>query len=183
MMIKRFFFILLPLLITMLFSSCSNHTPKDYQANSPKLDIRDYLSGSIKAWGMLQDRSGKVTRRFSVDMQGTWQGDKGVLEEYFSFDDGEQSTRIWTIEFSDAHNFTATAEDVIGIAKGSQYGNAMRMNYTLDLVVDRKKQTRYAVHLDDWMFLLEDDILVNKSSINKFGITFATLTIFFQKQS
>lgn len=170
------------ILLAMSLFSCSNIKPKDYQENNPKLDIRNYLNGKVKAWGMLEDRSGKVTRRFTVEMEGKWNGNEGVLEEYFTFDDGEKSKRIWTIKFSDDHNFTASAGDVIGEAKGSQYGNAMQMEYVLDLEVDKEKKTRYKVTLDDWMYLLDDNILVNKSTIKKFGITFGKLTIFFQKQ-
>lgn len=168
------------LLIMSLFS-CSNITPKNYSENNPKLDIRKYLNGKVKAWGMLEDRSGKVTRRFTVEMEGKWNGNEGVLEEYFTFDDGEKSKRIWTIKFSDDNNFIATADDVVGQAKGSQHGNAMQMKYVLDLEVDKEKKTRYNVSLDDWMYLLDDKILVNKSKIKKFGITFGKLTIFFQK--
>ena len=167
--------------IFMSLFSCSNIKPKDYSANNPKLDIRQYLNGKIQAWGMLEDRSGKITRRFTVDMHGKWTGNKGILEEYFIFDDGEKSKRIWTIEFSDDHNFTASAADTVGKAKGSQYGNAMQMQYVLDLVVDKTKGTRYNVTLDDWMYLLDEETLVNKSVIKKFGITFGKLTIFFKK--
>lgn len=171
---------ILSIIIMSLFS-CSNITPKTYENNHPKLDIRQYLNGKIKAWGMLEDRSGKVTRRFVVDMEGKWDDNEGILEEYFTFDDGEKSERIWTIKFSDDHNFTATASDVIGQAKGSQYGNVMQMEYILDLEIDHQKKTRYNVKLDDWMYLLDEKILVNKSDIKKFGITWARLTIFFQK--
>lgn len=170
------------ILITMSLFSCSKIKPKDYQANNPKLDIRQYLNGKVKAWGMLENRKGEITRRFVVEMEGKFNGDEGILEEYFTFDDGEKSQRIWTIKFSDNHNFTATADDVVGKAIGSQYGNAMQMEYVLDLEVDKAKQTRYNVTLDDWMYLLDDKVLVNKSTIKKFGITFAKLTIFFQKQ-
>lgn len=176
-MIKK----LTSILLFMTLLSCSNITPKNYINNEPKLDIRQYLNGKVKAWGMLENRKGEITRRFIVDMEGKWQGNEGVLEEYFTFDDGEKSERIWRIKFSDDNNFTATADDVIGKAKGEQYGNAMRMKYVLDLVVDKEKGTKYKVSLDDWMYLLEDDILVNKSEIKKFGIVFGKLTIFFQK--
>lgn len=178
---KKIFSIITIFILIMSLFSCSKITPKDYENNNPKLDIRQYLNGKIKAWGMLEDRSGKITRRFTVDMEGKWNGNEGVLEEYFTFDDGEKSERIWTIKFSDDHNFTATAADVIGQAKGSQYGNVMQMEYVLDLEIDRQKKTRYNVKLDDWMYLLDEKILVNKSEIKKFGITGAKLTIFFQK--
>lgn len=173
--------------ITFLFfmfsflSSCNNNLVKNYQANEPKLDIRQYLNGKIKAYGILENRNGEITRRFTVDMIGTWQGNKGKLEEFFIFDDGEETSRIWYIEFTDEHNFTAKAADVIGHATGSQYGNALQMAYVLDLVIDKEKKLKYKVKLDDWMYLIDENILVNKSTIKKFGISFAKLTIFFQK--
>ena len=145
-----------------------------YNNNTPKLDLRTYLNGKTKAWGMLEDRKGNITRRFVVDMETTWNGNKGILQEYFTFDDGEKSERTWTIEYKDDDTFTATAGDVVGQAIGKQAGNALQMQYVLDLKVGEKN---YKVNLDDWMFQLDDKRLVNKSEIKKFGITFARLTI------
>jgi hypothetical protein len=164
----------------MLLSFCSKVSTKDYQSNRPSLDIRSYFDGKVEAWGMLENRKGKITRRFTVKMEGFWKGDIGELKEFFVFDDGEKSQRVWNVKFSDDHNFTATANDVIGRAEGSQCGNAMQMSYVLDLEVD-KSGARYKVNLDDWMYLLDEKTLINKSSIKKFGITFGKLTIFFKK--
>lgn len=158
-----------------------SRSPKDYQHQQPQLDIRYYLDGKIKAWGMIENRSGKITRRFVVDMIGTWHQQTGTLEEDFTFDDGEKSHRLWTIAFTDPNHFVATADDVIGEAKGSQCGNTLQMQYVLDLLVDKDKQKRHHVNLDDWMYLIDDKTLINTSTIKKFGITFAKLTIFFQK--
>jgi hypothetical protein len=150
-----------------------------YAKNTPKLDLRTYLTGKTKAWGMLEDRKGKVTRRFVVEMETVWNGNSGVLKEKFVFDDGEKSERTWTITYQDDNNFTATAGDVIGNAIGKQAGNALQMKYVLDLKVGNKN---YKVNLDDWMFQLDEKHLVNKSEIKKFGITLARLTIFFEKE-
>ena len=161
----------------MLFGCGKNIS--QYENNNPKLDLRTYLDGKTKAWGMLEDRKGNVTRRFVVDMQTVWNGNHGVLKEYFTFDDGEKSERTWKIEYKNDNTFTATAGDVIGHAIGRQSGNALQMKYTLDLAVGKKN---YKVNLDDWMFQLDEKRLVNKSEIKKFGITVARLTIFFEKQ-
>lgn len=171
--------LLITSVVLMSLFSCSGLSPKDYVKNQPRLEIKKYLNGPVKAWGILEDRSGKITRRFTVDMVGTWDGNNGVLDEKFVFDDGEKSSRIWKITMLDDNNFSATAADVVGNAKGSQYGNAIQMNYILDLEVKGK---HYNVKLDDWMYLLDEKTLVNKSTIKKFGITFAKLTIFFQKK-
>lgn len=161
----------------MLFG-CSKDISQ-YKNNTPKLDLRTYLTGKTKAWGALEDRKGNITRRFVVDMQTTWNGNHGVLQEYFTFDDGEKSERTWVIEYKDDNTFTATAGDVVGKAVGRQAGNALQMKYVLDLKVKNKN---YKVNIDDWMFQLDDKRLMNKSEIKKFGITFARLTIFFEKQ-
>jgi len=177
---KNLFFKILTLItISMSIFSCKSITPQDYAQNKPKLDIRKYLSGNVKAWGILEDRSGKITRRFTVDMIGTWNGNKGTLDEKFVFDDGEKSVRVWHIEVKDDNNFEASAADVVGKAIGKQYGNVIQMAYTLDLEVAKGK--KYNVVLDDWMYLLDEKTLVNKSEIKKFGITFGKLTIFFKK--
>ena len=44
--------------------------PEDFKNKEPRLIIEEYLSGNVKAWGVLQNRSGKVTRQFSADLNG-----------------------------------------------------------------------------------------------------------------
>lgn len=168
------------LLLTFLFFmlSCSSNNLSHYKDNTPKLDLRTYLDGKTKAWGVLE-RKNKIARRFTVEMETTWKGNEGVLKEHFTFDDGEKSERIWYITYSDDNTFTAKAADVIGIAEGKQLGNALQMKYVLDLKVGEKN---YHVVLDDWMYQLDEKTLLNKSEIKKFGFTVAKLTIFFQKQ-
>jgi hypothetical protein len=158
--------------------SCSGNKLSGYKDNTPKLDLRTYLNGKTKAWGVLE-KGNKITRRFTVEMETTWKGNEGVLKEYFTFDDGEKSERVWYISYSNDDTFTAKAADVIGIAKGKQAGNALQMKYVLDLKVGNKN---YHVSLDDWMYQLDEKTLLNKSEIKKFGFTVAKLTIFFQKQ-
>ena len=83
-----------------LITSCSNNSamkPEDFKNKEPRLIIEEYLSGNVKAWGVLQNRSGKVTRQFSADLNGTWDGKQLILKEKFNWDDGEIQEREWTI--------------------------------------------------------------------------------------
>jgi hypothetical protein len=173
----------LKLLLTIIFMpmllfSCSSKSPKIYENSSPKFDIRKFFRGNLEAYGILQDRSGKVIKTFTVKMTGSWQGNEGVLKEDFVFSDNKTDHREWKISMIDDHNFTAKAGDVVGIAKGEQYGNALRMNYVLTIPVDGKN---YDCPINDWMFLINDDSLINVSTITKFGFKVATLTIGFKK--
>jgi len=175
----------LKLLLTLIFMpmllfSCSNKSPKIYENSAPKFDIRKFFRGNLEAYGILQDRSGKVIKTFTVKMTGSWQGNQGILKEDFVFSDNKTDHREWKISMIDDHNFTAQAGDVVGIANGEQYGNAVRMNYVLTIPLDDNK-TKYNFTINDWMYLINDDSLINVSTISKFYIKFATLTIGFKK--
>ena len=79
-----------------LITSCSKNSamkPEDFKNKEPRLIIENFLSGNVKAWGVLQNRSGKVTRQFSADLDGKWDGKKLILDEKFIWDDGEIQTR------------------------------------------------------------------------------------------
>ena len=61
-----------------------------YADQKPMLDLKRYFDGMLDGWGMVQDRAGKVLRRFTVTMRASWQGDTGTLDEAFLWSDGER---------------------------------------------------------------------------------------------
>lgn len=162
-----------------MLSGCSSHSINQYKETTPKIDLEQYFTGPIKAWGIVQDRSGKVTRRFDIDLIGSWDGDTGTLEEDFHYYDGEKQRRVWTIKRTGEKVYEGTADDILHKATGEQEGNAVRWAYRMDLPVGGKT---YRLTFDDWMYQMNDGVLINRSYIKKFGITFAELTIFMQKQ-
>ena len=64
--------------------------PIDFKDQKPRLIIEDYLSGKVKAWGILQNRSGKVIRQFSADLNGKWDGKHLILDETFNWSDVDE---------------------------------------------------------------------------------------------
>ncbi|MCM8534525.1 MAG: DUF3833 domain-containing protein [Lentisphaeraceae bacterium] len=166
--------------LTLFLVGCSSSPDLElYEESSPKLDLKQYFTGPIKAWGLVQDRSGNVTRRFDVDMVGTWEGDVGTLKEKFEYYDGEKQYRVWTIKKTVDNEYEATADDILDKASAKVAGNAMQWIYEMDLPVG---DTTYRITFDDWMFLMNDGVLINRSYLKKFGITVAELTLFMQKQ-
>jgi hypothetical protein len=166
--------------VTMLsLFGCSAPKAETYAQNTPVLTVQNYFQGPLKAEGMLQNWQGKQTRRFSVTMVGAWPtNEQGTLHEEFVFDDGEKQSRDWTFKRVDAHHFTGTAHDVVGIAEGEQYGNTIHMNYVLAVPVNGKVIN---LAIDDWLYAIDDKTVINKSTLKKFGITVGALTIAFTK--
>lgn len=149
-----------------------------YKSQNPALKIEEYFNGPIKAYGILQDMFGNVTRRFGVDMVGTWNGNDGVLKEHFVYDDGELQERTWTIKSLGNGMYEGTAGDIAGKADGRAMGNAVQWSYDMDLKVNGHN---IRIKFDDWMFLVDENNLVNRSYLKKFGIKVAELSIFMQK--
>ena len=171
------------LLITLLLiTNCSINNsmkPEDFKDKKPRLIIENYLSGNIKAWGVLQNRSGKVTRQFSADLKGKWNGKQLILDEKFNWDDGEIQTRQWQITKIDENNYEGTAEDVVGKAKGYSYGPAFKFEYVLLVPVKGKN---LKITFDDWIFKQDDRVAINRATMTKFGFKVAELTVVFVKE-
>jgi hypothetical protein len=160
-------------------SGCSAGGSLDHYADmKPALKLEDYFNGPIKAWGIVQDRSGNITRRFSIDLVGSWDGDIGTLEEDFKYYDGETQRRVWTITKTADQSYEGRASDIIGKATGSVNGNAVQWAYQMNIDVG---DNSFKITFDDWMFLMEDGVMINRSYLKKFGITVAELTLFMQK--
>ena len=172
--------IIFALIVTILLTGCSenNMKPVDFKDQKPRLIIEEFLSGNVKAWGILQNRSGKVTRQFSANLNGKWDGKQLILDEKFIWNDGEIQTRQWKINKIDGHNYEGTAEDVVGIAKGYSYGPAFKFEYVLLVPV---KGREMKITFDDWIFMQNEKVAINRAKMSKFGIRVADLTVFFVK--
>ena len=171
----------LPLLVafSLLVGCASAPTPADYAAEKPVLDLKSYFNGELVAHGIFTDRSGKVVRRFTVQMTGSWQGNQGTLDERFTYSDGKTERRVWRLTDEGGGRWAGRADDVIGVAEGRLAGNALNWRYTMALPVDGSV---YEVQFDDWMYLMDQRVMLNKAVMSKFGIRLGEVTLSFSKQ-
>ena len=168
----------LTLACVLALAGCASPTPQDYAAEKPTLDLQRYFNGDVVAHGIFSDRSGKVVRRFTVLMKCQWVGNEGTLDEAFTYSDGKTDRRIWRLKKLDGGRYTGTADDVVGTANGQVAGNAFQWNYTLKLPVDGKV---YEVQFDDWMYLMDERVMLNRAVMSKFGFRLGEVTLAFQK--
>ena len=171
----RLFFLLFTLT---LLSCASDMNLKNFENETPKFVLEDYFDGKTKAWGMFHDRFGNLKRSFKVDITGTIDNNTLTLDEKFVYNDGEKESRIWSIKILGNNKYSGTADDVIGEATGISSGNALNWKYKLNLKV---KESTVAVDFDDWMFLQDDNILMNRAEVKKWGIVLGIVSITFKK--
>lgn len=161
-----------------LLAGCAGVDIEDYADSEPRLDIAEYFAGTTRAWGMVQDYSGEVQRRFTVDIQGDYENDTLTLDESFVFSDGETDRRVWTFKRIDEHRWVGTANDVDGQVEARQYGHAFHMRYPLEIEINGRM---ISFTMDDWMYLQPDGRLINRTAMRKFGFTLGEITLVFEK--
>lgn len=166
------------LLAGMLLGGCSGVEVEHYADQQPRLDLPTFFDGPVEAWGIFEDRSGEVIKRFHVDINSRREGEQLILDERFLYSDGTRQRRVWTLTPEGDGRWRGRASDVIGEAQGEVAGNALRWRYQLNLPVD---DTTYVVSFDDWMYLMDEDTLINRSAMSKFGVELGQVTLFFRR--
>lgn len=169
---------MLALICLFLISACSAPDMSLYAKNEPKFELQKFFSGSLKAHGILKNRSGEVIRYFNAKLEGSWQNGIGTLAEEFLFDDGEIQYRTWTMTPNKKGEYVATASDVIGAGEMKVSGNALFMNYVLQVPYDGGLLD---VNVDDRMYMVKEGVVMNESVMTKFGFEVGYLFIVIEK--
>ena len=163
-----------------MVAGCAGPDPMSYQSQKPTLDLKQYFNGDITGWGMVQNRSGQVDRRFVVKIKASWQGDEGILDESFEWSDGEKQRRVWKLKAVGPNRYVGRADDVRGEAIGEIYGNALRWRYTMDLPY---RGGTIGLDFDDWMFLIDQEVMINRAVFSKFGVRLGEVTLSFRRSA
>lgn len=167
------------MLAAVLLAGCAAPEVSEYAREQPVLDMRAYFNGRVDGWGLFTDRSGKVVKRFTVAMDCRWTGDEGVLDEDFTYSDGTKQRRVWRVRKLSDGRYLGRADDVVGEASGQASGNTLRWNYTLALPVQGRT---WHVQMDDWMHLVDGEVLLNRTAMSKFGVHLGDVTLTFRRR-
>jgi len=167
------------LLVSLLLVSCNNVGVDHYAKERPALDLVAFFSRPVQALGLFQNRSGEVVKRFHVQIESRVEGQQLILDERFLYSDGTRQRRTWTLEPTGSGRWRGRADDVVGEASGEIAGNALHWRYRLDLPVDGR---HWEVDMDDWMYLMDEDTIINRTTMSKLGVELGQVILFFRRQ-
>jgi hypothetical protein len=162
-----------------LIGGCSAPSVEHYRDQQPAFDPSVYFAGHVRGWGMFQQRNGEVIKRFTVDIHGHGDASRFTLDEDFAYADGSRQQRQWVLRRAADGRWHGTAGDVVGEAIGQQSGNALHWQYVLRVPVDN---SQYDMDMDDWMFLVDAQTLLNRTTMRKLGIMVGEVTLSFRKE-
>lgn len=166
-------------LLSLGLAACTSTGVEHAGPDTVALDLRHYLNGTLDAWGMFQNRSGAVQKRFHAVIEARWEGDTGYLDEHFAWSDGTRSHRLWTLRRQPDGSYRGSADDVVGQAIGEVSGNTLSWRYVLALPVDGRT---WQVDFDDRMYLMDERVMLNRSTMSKWGFRLGEVTLAFVKR-
>lgn len=162
-------------LTTILLTGCTSMKIEDFSNNKPEFIPQEYFNGKLRAYGIVKDRSGNITRSFKGTMIGSWdENGIGTLDEYFIYDDGEEMKRVWILKPIEDKKFIATANDIVGESPMIANGNTVMIDYVMRVPY---KDSTIDLSVKDWLHLQDDRVIINHSKMKKFGFVVGELVI------
>lgn len=149
-------------------------------AEATRFELTSFLDGRTVAWGVFEDRFGRIRRRFTVEMNGHWRDGVFLLDESFTYDDGSAETRAWRVTPAENGRFTATCDDCVGTAEGACDADTIRMTYRLRLQL---QSSALVVDFDDRIYSVGDGVAVNRATMSKWGVRLGEVSLFFQRSA
>jgi hypothetical protein len=129
------------------------------------LALEEALVGRIVADGALTTITGDETK-FTVLIDGSWDGRVLTLVEDFAFADGTKDRKTWRLTKTGPGLYTGTREDVIGEATAYQDGAGVRLEYTINMDTPVGKMD---LTFKDLLYLQPDGSVRNLAVVSKWA--------------
>ena len=170
-------------LVSVFIFGCASKTITIYESEKPSFYLESFFNGKVEGWGIVLNRNNDVVKRFKVNVEGYFSKDKtsGKLVEKFFWSDGKKEQRVWNLKKTTDNEWRGTSDGVIGTARGVISGNALKWSYRYNLILEDSFLNKLRVNFDDWMFLVENDVLINRAVFSKLGFNLGTVIITFKK--
>lgn len=149
-------------LLASLLGACA--APPDVPAAAaPPLVLEQFFPGRTVGEGVFTNSWTGSERRFSVVIEGSWDGRTLTLVEDFAYADGEKDRKTWRLERTGAGVYAGTREDVVGQARAWTEGKVVRLEYSVML-------GGWTVDFSDVLALNDDGSLINRATVGKWGL-------------
>ena len=166
-------------LLAVFMTGCTSMGVERYAEQQPALVPEEFFDGRLTAHGVVKNRGGEAIRRFNAEIKAYWKDGTGTLEEDFLFDDGEEQRRVWMLRPAGEGHYVGTAGDVVGEGQVTVAGNAMFLDYVLRIPYG---DGTLDLRIDDRMYLVSPDVLINESKMKKFGLRVGEILLVIERR-
>jgi hypothetical protein len=172
-------------IMIMSFQSCCFNKIERYKDLKPTMNFEKFFSNKLIAYGSVYDFFGRLDRRFiikSEQIDNPKKDGKTLYKqsiEYLDTGKIEQMKAYAIFDKNNKNSFTYKDNMMVSEATYEQSGNAAHVSY--DLKIKRDDGSTIIVSNDDWIYMMNNDRLVNNIKVKKFGITVAQIIMNIEK--
>jgi hypothetical protein len=142
-------------------------------------DPMKFFTGHTRSSGVLESRGGKPTKQVRTETWGRVVGGELRMEQDLFIGNQPRQHRSWRMRRTGANRFEATANDMVGTARGEVRGKHFTWSFSLAL---KPGNPLSHVQMTQHMYLQPDGrTVINRSMIRKFGILVGAVTEQFRK--
>lgn len=165
----------LPWLLAGMLGACSPPLPlARFADTAPAFDPVAFFTGHTQSWGVVENCDGRPSDIVTTDCVGKPDGADGLrMVQHLTVGSEAPQTRTWHMRRLDPHHFEATANDLVGTARGEAEGRVFHWTWVL---ATKPGQGWRNVVFEQWMYHEDGGAMVNRSVIRKLGITLAEVT-------
>ena len=161
-------------------TGCASQNLAGYASEKPVLDLTQYFNGTVDAHGIFQGRSGQIVRRFTVVMECSWKATRACWTKPSPIPTAPPQRRIWRLtKHADGH-YTGTPTtwwaQPGARRRAMPFAGATRWRC-------RWMAKVYHVDFDDWMYLIDERVMLNRATMSKFGVRLGEITLSFTKRT
>ena len=169
-----------PLLLALLMflPSCGDPDLARYAAREPVFDPMRFFAGQTIAHGVFETRAGGPKRRFTQRIEGHMDGATLVIDQLFTYEDGETEPRTWRLRQIDATTYEAISDAAAGPGTGRVYGDLFLWEWTYAASPGNPLAN---LSVRQWMYLHDESHATNRAIVTKFGVQVAQVTEHFAK--
>ncbi|MCB0330380.1 MAG: DUF3833 family protein, partial [Bdellovibrionales bacterium] len=158
-------------------AGCSQMKASNFAGASPRFLPEQFFLGEGKAHGVFFDRFNNLKRSFVLTLRGRSEGGEFVIAEDLRYDDGREIQREYRLKKLDEHRYEVRSEAFEGLGTIESYGNVLNWNYVLKEEIGGEI---WHLTFDDWMFLQEDGVVLNRAYGTKFGFDIGEVFLTFR---
>lgn len=144
-----------------------------------EFDPLKFFTGRTRSSGVFENRRGEPTNPVKTETTGRLVNGELHLEQILFIGNEAGQHRSWKVRRIGRTRFEATANDMVGTARGNVSGNTFTWTFTL---VTKPGNPLFNVRMTQHMYLQPDGrTMINRSMIRKFGILVASVTEQFRR--
>ena len=155
------------LLFAPFLAACAHQPELPLPPPGKPLILEKTLAGRTLGEGVFINSFTGGETKFSVVIDGTWDGKVLTLVEDFTYGDGSTDRKTWRLTKTADGVFAGTREDVIDTAAVYRDGPGVRLDYMVTLSTGLGD---IDVRFQDLLYLSPDGTIANKAIVSKWGL-------------